>query len=300
MKKLLLMIVLCAVAAAGCAKKEPPAPAPPETALLIGLIPERNIFKQIERYEPLADYLSKKVGVKIKLKVLTLYGNIIDNFEAGKLDGAFFGSFTYSLAHAKLGVDVLARPEDLTGRSMYHGYIFVRKDSGIRSVREMKGKRLALVARATTAGYLFPLIYLQRAGINELDAYFREVYYTGTHEGTVQDVLDGKADVGVSKNSVYRILADADPRIDRELAILARSDDVPENALALRKNIEDSVKTKLLDSLITMHSDPEGAKVLKTFGARRFIETTDADYKPVLAYARERRIDLARCDFSND
>jgi len=121
--------------ATGCSKPEtaPPKKVPQETTIVIGLIPEQQIFDQVERYTPLADYLSKKIGAKITLKVLTRYGNIIDNFTSLGLDGAFFGSFTYTLAHARLGVEVLARPENLEGRSTYHGLLFVRSDSGIRT-----------------------------------------------------------------------------------------------------------------------------------------------------------------------
>jgi phosphonate transport system substrate-binding protein len=299
MRKSLLAAFLCALLVTGCGKQETPAPrqAAPEKTLLIGLTPEHNIFKQVRRYEPLADYLSKKTGVRVTLKVLTYRGNIIDNFQSLKLDGAFFGSFSYLLAHAKLGVVALARPEAPDGTSSYHGVLFVRKDGGIRTVRQMKGKRLALVARATTAGYLFPSIFLGRAGVRNPETYFKEVYYAGTHEGTIDDVLDRKADVGVSKNTVYNRFAAENPRIDRELVILGTSDDVPENALALRKDVGDSVKGKLADALISMHADPEGAKVLKAFGARRFIGTTDADYLPVTRYARELGIDVAGFGF---
>jgi len=99
-----------------------------QTDFTIGLIPERNIFKQIERYEPLAGYLSKKIGRHITLKVLTRYGNIIDNFLSLNLDAAFFGSFTYALAHSKIGVEPIARPVNMDGSSTYYGLIFVRKD----------------------------------------------------------------------------------------------------------------------------------------------------------------------------
>lgn len=295
MMKSSIAISLCALLVIGCGKPETPAPrpSPPEKTLLIGLTPEHNIFKQVRRYEPLADYLSKKTGVRVTLKVLTYRGNVIENFQSLKLDGAFFGSFGYVLAHAKLGVVALARPEYPDGSSSYHGVLFVRKDGGIRTVRQMKGKRLALVARATTAGFLFPAVFLKRAGVRNPETFFREVYYAGAHEGTIDDVLDRKADVGGSKNTVYDRFAAENPRIGRELVILGTSDEVPENALALRKDIEDSVKGKLLDALIAMHSDPEGAKVLKAFGARRFIGTTDADYAPVMAYARELGIDPA-------
>lgn len=299
MKKSLLAFFLCAVLIIGCVKQETSAPRqpPPEKTLLIGLTPEHNIFKQVRRYEPLADYLSKKTGVRVKLKVLTYRGNVIDNFQSLKLDGAFFGSFSYLLAHAKLGVVALARPEYPDGTSSYHGVLFVRKDSGIRTVRQMKGKRLALVARATTAGYLFPSIFLKRAGVPDLETFFGEVYYAGAHEGTIDDVLDRKADVGVSKNTVYNRFAAENPRIGRDLLILGTSDDVPENALALRQDIADSVKRKLVDALIAMHADPEGAKVLKAFGARRFVGTTDADYASVMTYTKELGIDLANFKF---
>lgn len=286
----------------GCGKPEPPRPAErrAEDTLLIGLIPERNIFKQFERYEPLAGYLSEKAGIQVKLKVLTHYGNVIENFESLKLDGAFFGSFGYSLAHARLGVEVLARPEAPDGTSTYRGVLFVRKDSGIRSVAQMKGKRLALVAKATMAGYLFPLVRLREAGVERPKAHFKEIYFAGSHDGTIRDVLDGKADVGASKNTVFRELAEANPRLANQLAVVAESVDVPENGLALRRTIDAAVKRRLRDALIAMDSDPEGQKVLRQFGARRFIATTDADYEPVLRYCAVSGIDLTRDRFEND
>ena len=54
----------------------------------------------------------------------------------------FFGSFTYTLARAKLGIEPLARPENKDGISTYYGLIFVRKDSGIKTAKDMEGKRL--------------------------------------------------------------------------------------------------------------------------------------------------------------
>ena len=94
------------VAVTGCREQEeviepPPVPLP---TLNIGLIPEKNIFEQKRRYAPLADYLGKKIDMKIELKVLSRYGNVITNFVSNDLDGAFFGSFTGALAQMKLGL----------------------------------------------------------------------------------------------------------------------------------------------------------------------------------------------------
>jgi len=167
--KIVLACVLIALSA-GCDNAQTPpvlqSKPPGDKPFVIGLIPEQNIFKQMERYEPLAGYLSKKTGVVIKLKVLPRYGNIVDNFVSTSMDGAFFGSFTYSLAKAKLGVEVLARPER-KGVSTYHGLIFVRKGSGIRTASHMAGKVFAFVDKATTAGYLLPLSYFNKNGIRD-------------------------------------------------------------------------------------------------------------------------------------
>jgi phosphonate transport system substrate-binding protein len=297
--------LLILMLAASCERTEPVSPKKPEVeperekTFLIGLIPEQNIFKQIERYEPLASYLSKKIDMTIRLTVLSRYGNIIDNFTSAGMDGAFFGSFTYTLAHARLGVEVLARPVNLNGTSMYHGLIFVRKDSRIKSVYQMKGKRFAFVDKATTAGYLLPLAYFKEHGKN-YKTFLKESYFAGTHEDAILDVLNRKADIGAAKNTIYERLAASGDKINRELVILERSPEVPENGLAVRKGLDDSLKKKLRGALLTMHEDPEGAVILEAFGVRGFIETNDTDYQPVYRYAREIGLNLVTYDYMNE
>ena len=271
----------------------------PRKILVIGLIPEQNIFRQMDRYEPLARYLQARTGYKINLVVLPRYGNIIDTFVSKGMDGAFFGSLTYTLAHAKLGVEVVARPENLDGTSTYYGLIFVRKDSGIKTAADMRGKRFVFVDKATTAGYLLPLDYFHRNGIKDIHAFFKETYYAGTHEDVIYDVLNRKADIGAAKNTVFERLAKADNKIGESLVILQRSPEVPENSLALRKDIGDEVKDKLKEALLNMHNDPEGKTVLADFGAQRFIRTTDADFGPVQRYAKEIHLDLSSYDYMN-
>jgi phosphonate transport system substrate-binding protein len=288
---------------AGCTKTETPAKnkiIDEENPLLIGLIPEQNIFRQLERYEPLADYLSGETGKKIIIRILPRYGNIIDNFVSSSLDGAFFGSFTGALAIRKLGVRPLARPEGKDGISTYHGLILVRKDSGIQSIKDMKNKRFAFVDKATTAGYLLPLDYFRENSIGNYRNYLKETYFTGTHEDAVFDVLNRNADIGAAKNTVFDRLAKSDARIMEELVILAESPKVPENGLAVRKDLDESVVTKLKDALLGMDGNEEGRKVLEKFGAARFIPTSVQDYKPVFDYASHLGLDLTSYDYTNE
>jgi phosphonate transport system substrate-binding protein len=266
----------------------------------IGLIPEQNVFKQVRRYRPLGDYIEAKTGLKIKFTILSRYGNIIKSFHSKKLDGAFWGSFTGAMAIRRLGIQPIARPVNPDGSSTYHGYILVRKNSNIRSVADMKNRTIAFVEKATTAGYIFPLAFLRRNGVKIIDGYFKEYYFTGSHDAAINALLSGDADIACAKNTVYEIMAEKDPRLQKDLLILARSPDVPSNGLGLRRDMQFSIKSDIKKTILEMHKDPDGRKVLKEFGVLRFIETTREDYQPVFEIAEDAGINLKEYQYINE
>lgn len=267
--------------------------------ILIGLIPEQNIFRQRERYQSLKNYLSERLGLRVNFTSLSRYGNLIDRFSKEKMDAAFFGSFTYTLARHQIGVEPLARPVNLDGTSTYHGYLFVRKDSGIRNAADMRGKRFAFVERATMAGYLFPLAYFKENGFAEPQAHLGEVYFTGSHDAAIMAVLNREAEIGASKNTIYDQLATENSRIKNELLILASSSVVPQNCLAVRKDLEPELKKALKRALIDMDKTREGIEALQAFGARGFIETTDNDFSYLYKLSSEIGIDLKAYRYQN-
>lgn len=271
-----------------------------ERRILIGLIPEMNVFKQKARFKLLGEYLSKKTGVKIQFTILSRYGNIIERFQTEKMDGAFFGSFTGALAIEKLGVIPLARPVNLDNTSTYHGYLFVRKSSGIKTVQDMKGRKMAFVEKATTAGYIFPLAFLHKKGISDVEHFFSEYFFAGSHDAAIKAVLNGSADVGAAKHSIYDRVRREDPRVDRELVILAKSPRVPSNGLCVRKDMDRGLRKRLTEALLTLDKDPDGKQVLERFGAIRFIETTAGDYQPVFGLARRAGIDIRAYKYRNE
>ncbi len=277
----------------------PASDADAQEELVIGLLPEMNVFKQKQRFEPLAAYLSERMGVKVKLTILSRYGNIIARIKEEKIDGAFLGSFTGALAISQLNVTPLARPINMDGTSTYFGHIFVKKDSNIKTVADMKGKSLVLVERATTAGYVFPLAWLKRQGVNDISTYFSEHFFAGSHDGAIDAVLNNEADVGAAKNTIYERMQKSDPQIDKELIILANSPRVPSNGLCVRENLDEKYKEQLKDLLLNLHQDPKGIEVLKKLGAKRFVETNREDYQPVLDLATEAGIDLKKYNYYN-
>jgi phosphonate transport system substrate-binding protein len=289
------IFVVCLLLLAGCNKERRAVGSrqnqQARQTLTIGLVTEQDIFKQVHRYEPLAEYLEQRLDMNVRLSVMPSYDKALTTFVENKLDAAFFGSMTYVLAHARLGVEVIARPVALDGASTYYGVIIVRSDSKIYSSGDMKGKRMAFVDKNTMAGYLHPLAYFKKYGI-DYRTYFKEFYFAGTHEDVIYDILDRKADVGAVKSTVLARLAEEDPKVANGLFIISRTPPVPENSLAVRPDLKASLKEKIRTVMLNMHEDPDGIKALREFKAKKFIATTDRDFHSLYVYTHDLGIDV--------
>jgi phosphonate transport system substrate-binding protein len=263
-----------------------------EKTLRLVLVPEQNVFEQRKRYRYIADYLSRKMEMNVIVEIMANYGETTNAFVERSADAGFFGSFSYVLAHVKAGVEPIARPVWLNGSSTYRGFIFARKDSGIETVKDMKNKRLVLVDKATTAGYIFQLFYFNYSGIPKLEDYFSRIAYAGSHDAAAWAVYTGEADIGGAKNHIFNRFKDEDPDFRKQMIVLAESPEVPSNGLAVRKDLNPAIKLRLKNLLLALHETKDGQEVLKKFGALKFIETTDQDYKALYNMVQQLGIDL--------
>jgi phosphonate transport system substrate-binding protein len=246
--------------------------------LLLGIEPEHNIFDQMERYRYLADYLSDQLGVKVKLTIMSRYGEVIKRFKTLKLDGAFLTSYTATMGIKELHLVPVTNSVNPSGESTSQGYIFVRKDSGIRNVMDMKGGNIVFVDPATMEGYLFPLAFLQQHGVKDINKFFQRQYFSGSHVSAIFAVLDGRADIGAAKDTFYNDLVSKDPSIEQELEIVARSPKVPEVTLCIKSEIDQDLRENLGHVLVNMDKTPDGIKVLQKFKAIRFVNSSKEDF----------------------
>jgi phosphonate transport system substrate-binding protein len=245
--------------------------------LRLGLVPERDIFAQRHRYRQLADYMAARLEQPVELVTLGSYEQILGDFADRQVDAAFLGSLVTVLAADRLGARVVVQPIAADGApSVYHGVIFVREDSPLRSLSDLRGKTIVMV-RATSAGSLFPLCELRHAGLLDGPG-ATKITWVGTHDDAVLDVIDGKADAGAAKDSRIE-------QVQRERSValrrLATSVAVPENALMVRGDLADQLAPRLSSVLTQMSSDDEGKKVLTGFGAAGFAASSLSEYRPV-------------------
>lgn len=268
----------------------------PETGitLRLAIVPEKNTFEQLRRYKYITDYLSQKMEMRVTVEIMANYGEISKAFQEGRADAGFFGSFSYVLTHAKTGIEPIARPVWLDGNSTYRGYIFVRKDSGIETVKDMQNRSLVLVDKATTAGYIFQLYYFSYYGITSLENYFSKISFARSHDAAAWSVYTGEADIGGAKNHIFNKFKEEYPDFKEQMVIIAESPEVPSNGLAVRKDLNPAIKLRLKTLLLTLDQNETGQEVLENFGASKFIETTDNDYKVLYDMVKDLGINLEK------
>ncbi len=283
--------ILTAIILLGLIVSSPVAAAQPEK-IIIGVIPELNLVKQMDRFVPLSDYLDKKTGYDVDIKPMSNYGQLYEEMRDGNIDAGFFGSLVYAITQARIGIEPLVRPVQLNGKSTYTGLLFVRKDAGIKNIAAMKGKTIALVDPATTGGYLAQKDYFAHHGIN-IDTDMK-ILWTGSHEAAIKAVLSNQAEVGGAKNTVVAKFRKENSVFDTVVEIINETpkQGVPDNTLAVRNGLDPAKKARLRKVLLAMNSDPEGKKVLARFGAIKFIPTTDEEFKPLYDLVRHLKINL--------
>ena len=286
-----LLVTSSASAQDDISRKNRPSESDGEILRLV-IVPEKNVFDQRRRYKFITDYLSKKLEMTVLVEVMNNYGEICDAFIEGRADVGFFGSFSYVLTRAKARIEPLARPVWLNDESTYRGYIFVRKDSGIKTVEDMQNKSLVLVDRATTAGYIFQLYYFKYSSIDSLNDYFSDIIFAGSHDAAAWAVYTGEAEIGGAKNHIYNAMAEEYPDFKEQMLVLTESPEVPSNGLAVSKDLNPAIKLRIRTLLLSLHKTEEGKNILEHFGALKFIEAEDEDYRLLYTMVNALNINL--------
>jgi phosphonate transport system substrate-binding protein len=159
-------------------------------------------------YQPVADYLAKETGLKVKFFPTTSYDTLIAAAVAGKVDVFTAGALEYEQVKAKGGeyTPVSLQMSPGAKEPGYYSNAWVPKNSSVTDVSQYKGKKVCFVSPSSTSGFLFPLNMLSEAGLdvketgkdasgNPTFADFTAVF-AGSHPKSVQAIAAGQCDVG--------------------------------------------------------------------------------------------------------
>src|SRR6266702_3370399 len=96
-----------------------------------------------ERFQPMMDYLTQNTPYRFELKISRDYTETIRFLEEGKTLVSSIGDGGLMEAMLKCGAVPIVKPLNEVGRPFYRGYFVVPATSTIRSLSDLKGKRVA-------------------------------------------------------------------------------------------------------------------------------------------------------------
>lgn len=161
-----------------------------------GFIPGSAIEEIELTADTLSTLISQKTGMEVRPFVAPDYASLIEAMRTGHVDLAWLAPMSYVDAVNEVGVTPLLTSVR-QGKPFFYSAIFVRTDSGIRTVEDLKGKVIAFSDPLSTAGRLFPEMELREKGIQP-ETWFRQVVYLGGHDKVVNAVFNRSVDAGAS------------------------------------------------------------------------------------------------------
>ena len=257
-------------------------------ALTIGLIPAEDSQAMIEASRQVLDALQQQLGMPVKPFVATDYNGVIEALRAKKLDVAYLGPFSYVLASSVAEVEAFSvAVTKKTGQSAYRSVILARKDSGLRSVAELKGRNFAFVDPSSASGHLFPKAGLQQTGLDP-DAYFGRVVFSGSHDASILAVANRKVDAAAVADRIFNSAVAKGTVKQDDFVVLWSSRPIPESPMVWRKDLDPALKEKLAKALANLKDVKWGDQGV----LNGFQPTSDAAYDVVRDTAKVLKLDL--------
>ena len=194
MKKILLTIFsfLLVFSLIGCSQKST---TKEEKVLKLGVVPSSNSEKLVDDLTPFAKALGDKLGMKVEVFTASSYIGVIEGIGSGSVDFGLVPPFSAVLSNKQSNTKNLLVGRSTSGKPGYFAEVFVRKDSDIKSIADLKGKKIAFVDPSSASGYIYAGAMLKDAGIDlEKDIQYQ---FSGGHDKSLQLLLN--KDVDASK-----------------------------------------------------------------------------------------------------
>lgn len=292
MKKLLLALISCVFifSVVGCSSKKEEKKSE-EKVIKMGFVPLKNSEQLVEDVKPIADYLSQKMGVKVEAFTASNYIGVVEGIGSGSVDFGIIPPFSAVLAQKQSNAQPLLTSKGKTDKSGYTAELYVRKDSGIKSLEDVKGKKVAFVDPSSSSGYIYPGAMLVKAGIN-LD---KDISYqfSGGHDKSLQLLLNKDVDVIATFDGVEERYAKDFPAALTDIEKLASSDTIPGIMVTASSKMDKDLQEKLKQALLDMDKDPKMKELFtKMFSITGFEEVDQTAYNKVEETAKVMNVDL--------
>ncbi len=262
----------------------------PETATAAA--PISNVRLGIQPNEKEADLeaftreLSEVTGLKIEIVVTKDYEELVTKFKDGTVDFGFFSPVNFISAEKDAGAKVLLK-KVYDKSEFYYSALVVRADSKVKTVADVKSKKVAFVDPKSTSGYLYPLVMFKKAAFSVKDV---QAEFSGTHDEAVKAVAEGRVDAAAvwadepkTNEGAWTNYQEKNP--GTKFRVIAWSDPIPNDAFAVRSAFyeeQPNIVFKVMEGLIGM-SDLQNSALKAVFDTNKMTTATSRHYDSVRA-----------------
>ena len=238
-------------------------------SIKFGVFPYKSPRTIVKLFAPIAKRLETALDVKVQLVTAPDYKTFVARGKQGEYDLAFpCVSCFFEIQDA--GYTVIAK-----GKPSFYGGTVVRKDSGIDSMAQLKGQKIASIGRHSFAGHLFILEQLHEKGVDPIhDVKFQ---FLGKLDTIIFGVINKKYAAGTVRLDALKSPIFKD--IQHDLKFISQSSAIPQFPFVVKKDLPTAQVTKIRAILVALSQDSaDDRQILKSLRVKTIDSATDSDY----------------------
>jgi phosphonate transport system substrate-binding protein len=256
--------------------------------LVFASIPAENAAQVTERFGDFTAYLSREIGVPVKLRVVGDYAAVIEGQRAGQIHIAYYGPASYARARM-VGVKITPFAIEVSkgGVKGYHSVFYVKAASPYKSLADLKGKNLGLVDPNSTSGNNVPRFVMNDMNIKP-EIHFGKVVYTGSHVNAVMALNQGTVDVAANwwnneNDSELQRMVDKGMVKKDDFRIIFKSDQIVNSPMAYLDSLPPELKQRIEQAFLNAAvKDKAAFDKLSDGKMDPFQPVTHEDYLPIV------------------
>lgn len=265
--------------------------------LTVQFVPSQAAETLEAKAKPLEQLLSDELGIPVTVSVSTDYNTIVEAMASKQVDVGFLPPNAYVLANEQSNVKVLLQAQRYGikqpgGESTdelvdsYRSMIVVKSGSDIKELEDLKGKTIATQDVTSSAGYVWPVVEMKKAGI-DINTDVTTVQVKG-HDQAVLSVLNGDVDAAFVFEDARNTVKNDYPEIMDEVEPMYFTEPIPNDTISVRSDMSEEWDKKIQDAFIAIGKDEEGKQIISDiYSHEGYVVSQDSNFDIVREYAEQ-------------
>lgn len=266
-----IVVLLCSVVTVMVA----PSVQAADEALLMAVFPRRNSVDTQKAFGPMTEHLSKRLGREVRLVTFKDFDSFWTAVQNKRFDIVHYNQ--YHSIRSSHDYRVIAHIEEF-GRSTIAGAIYVRRESGITDLTQLRGRTIMFGGGPDAMISYFATSYmLMHAGLGKSD--FKPLFAINPPNAIVA-LAHRQADAAGAGNGIPDMPEVMSAVRSYDLVQLAVSPQLLQLPIAVRRDMPADLRNSIQTILIDLKSSSQGWHVLKSAGLTGIGRAEDKDYDP--------------------